>query len=80
MSVFVYLIQSKKDGGFYTGISKDVNSRLSKHNNGGVKSTRNQGPWKLCYQKEYDNYAKARKHEKWLKKKSREYKLQLAQS
>ncbi len=75
----VYLIRSLKDGSFYVGISIDPFKRLLEHNSGKLKVTRSRKPFELMWYKYYDSAAEARKHEKWLKKKSREYKNKLAE-
>ena len=77
--ISVYLIQSKIDGTYYTGISKDPNKRLVEHNNGKLKITSGKKPYKLVYYKDHENYNEARKHETWLKKKNKIYKNKLAQ-
>jgi len=79
MNCSVYLIQSKIDGSFYVGISEDTKRRLSEHNNGKLKITSKKKPYVLVYSKEYCDYGLARKHEVWLKKKNRDYKIKLAQ-
>lgn len=76
--IYTYLIKSKKDGSYYTGISKDPEKRAILHNRGGLLVTKYKRPWVLVYKKVHATYAEARKHEKWLKKKNREYKNKLA--
>ena len=76
---YTYLLQSKKDKSFYTGITKHPKLRLKRHNNGCLKTTSFKRPWKIVFVREHSNYQEARKHEKWLKKKNREYKNKLAQ-
>ncbi|MFZ2048822.1 MAG: GIY-YIG nuclease family protein [Minisyncoccia bacterium] len=80
MSCYVYLIQSILDKSFYVGISEDPKRRLIEHNNGKLKSTSKKKPYSLVYSKEYNDYTSARKHEIWLKKKNREYKLGLCRA
>ncbi|MCX6793152.1 MAG: GIY-YIG nuclease family protein [Candidatus Falkowbacteria bacterium] len=75
--IFVYLIQSF-DGSYYTGITKDVDKRLEEHNSGKSKIIISHRPYHLVYYKKYCNYIQARKHEKWLKKKSRQFKSKLS--
>jgi len=77
--VYTYLIKSEVDGSFYTGISVDLKRRLRDHNTGKLKNTSFKKPWKLVYYKEHVDYSEARKHERWLKKKNRQYKEYLAQ-
>jgi predicted GIY-YIG superfamily endonuclease len=38
--VYVYILQSRQDKGYYIGICKDLDKRLEKHNNGSVRSTK----------------------------------------
>lgn len=78
MGVFTYLLKSERDGSYYTGISEHIDQRLGQHNNGEVASTSSKRPWSLVYKKEHQDYNEARKHEKWLKKKNRQYKDKLA--
>ncbi|KKT26742.1 MAG: Excinuclease ABCsubunit C domain-containing protein [Parcubacteria group bacterium GW2011_GWA2_43_9b] len=74
MEIFAYLIKSLKDKSFYTGISENPEKRVKEHNQGKLKNTALKRPWKLTYKKAHSSYAEARKHEKWLKKKNRQYK------
>jgi len=74
-----YLIKSEIDSSFYCGITSDVKRRLAEHNQGKLKNTSSKKPWKLVYYKMHTDYQEARKHEKWLKKKNRKYKENLAQ-
>jgi putative endonuclease len=74
MAVFIYLIYSLKDESFYTGITTDPHRRLKEHNKGNLPCTASKRPWKLVYTKEHASYEEARKHEKWLKKKNKQYK------
>jgi len=67
-SMFVYILESLKDGKHYIGCSGDVDKRLDRHNKGGVKSTRNRIPLKLIYKEEVFSYRDARKRETELKK------------
>lgn len=43
------MLQSKKDGNWYTGFTNDLKKRIQEHNNGLVFSTKNRVPWKLIY-------------------------------
>lgn len=78
MTVFTYLLKSQKDSSYYVGISTDCDERIKLHNTGKVESTKNKCPWIMVYKKPHKDYIEARKHEKWLKKKNREYKDGLA--
>jgi putative endonuclease len=77
--VYTYMLYSEPDKGFYIGITRDTDKRLATHNRGGVVSTRDRRPLSLVYSKKHESYDEARQHEKWLKKKNKEYKLRLAQ-
>jgi len=46
---FVYVLKSKKDGGFYTGFTDNLDQRIKKHNDGSVISTRTRKPFELVY-------------------------------
>ena len=65
--VYVYILQSLVDNGYYIGICKDLNCRLEKHNKGGVKSTKLRKPFRIVYSEEYSDYKNARIREKDLK-------------
>ena len=69
------------DGTLYTGISNDVERRLSEHQNGrGAKYTRGRRPVKLVYFEEYVDRSDASKREMEIKRMSRATKLLLADS
>jgi putative endonuclease len=65
--VYVYVLQSLKDKGYYIGISVNLNKRLKKHNSGGVESTGKRRPFKIVYFEEFENYSLARQREKEIK-------------
>ena len=48
-SVYVYLLHSAKDSGFYIGLSTDLKRRLAEHTRGASFATKSRGPWKLIY-------------------------------
>jgi len=75
--VYTYLLKSLKDGSYYVGISQNPKNRLIFHNSGDNLSTKGNAPWNLVYVKAHSSYREARKHEKWLKKKNKEYKKKL---
>jgi putative endonuclease len=64
---YLYILQSKKTHNFYIGSTIDVSSRLTKHNNGLVKSTKNRRPWLLVFSKEYPTIKIAKQIEYKLK-------------
>ena len=70
MSFYVYLITSTVQNKTisYVGYTKDIKSRLNKHNSGkGAKFTRGRY-WKLVYKKKYTSKTKAMIEEYKLKK------------
>jgi len=65
---YVYLIQSIKfPEKIYTGITNDMQKRISTHNTGGSVYTAPYKPWKLVVYTGFDNEKKARSFEKYLK-------------
>lgn len=65
--IYVYILQSLLDSGYYIGICKDLDKRLKKHNQGGVYSTKKRKPFKLVYSEKFETYSLARKREEELK-------------
>ncbi|HVZ67553.1 MAG TPA: GIY-YIG nuclease family protein [Patescibacteria group bacterium] len=65
--IFVYILQSLKDHGYYIGISKNLTDRLKKHNAGGVSSTSRRRPFKIVYSEAFESYNIARLREKEIK-------------
>jgi len=71
---YVYILQSQRNGGFYTGFAKDVGKRLSQHNIGKVKATKRMKPFKIVYSEAYQNATEARRREYYIKsQKSRKF-------
>jgi putative endonuclease len=64
---YTYVIQSEKDGHWYTGFTNDLRKRFGEHNKGVVFSTKNKGPWKLIYYEGCLDEDDARAREKYLK-------------
>jgi predicted GIY-YIG superfamily endonuclease len=64
---YVYILQSEKDGKFYTGWTKDLKSRIKEHNEGKVLSTKHRRPFKLIYYEFCLNEKDAIRREKYLK-------------
>ena len=63
----VYVLESEKDGNWYTGYSADLRRRLKEHFEGMVPSTRNRRPLKLVYWEGCLNRSDATAREKYLK-------------
>jgi putative endonuclease len=64
---YTYVLQSKKDMGFYTGFTMNLNLRFEQHNKGLVQSTKDRGPFRLVYFEGCLDPNDARKREKYLK-------------
>lgn len=65
---YVYAIESINTGRIYIGQTKDINNRLRLHNNGQVKSTSKDNPWKVIALEKFDTREQAR----WCEKKIKE--------
>ena len=50
---YLYILQSEKDGDFYTGTTSDLKRRLQEHNAGKNFSTAPRRPFKLIYYEAY---------------------------
>jgi putative endonuclease len=80
MPYYVYVLLCD-DGSFYTGYTRNVNSRLRLHVNGrGARYTRIHKPKKLVYTEEFPSRAEAMKRERRLKKLRHEEKSRLIHS
>lgn len=77
MSWFVYMLRCG-DGTIYTGITDDVEKRLSAHRAGkGAKYTRGRGPLELVYTEQQPDKPAALRREIAIKKLTRQEKLKL---
>ena len=65
--MFVYALQSKKDGNLYIGISASPEKRLMEHNAGMTRSTKSRRPFVLIYKESCVSQKAAREREKLLK-------------
>ncbi len=78
MGFVVYILESEKDKTHYIGQCRDIKERLSRHNEGRVRSTKSRGPWKVIYSEEYHTRSEAVRREREIKKrKSREFVVKL---
>jgi putative endonuclease len=74
---YIYIVECK-DGTLYTGITTDINRRLSEHNSGkGARYTKNRRPVKLKALFEAKNRSEASKEEYRIKQLSKAEKLKL---
>ncbi|MFA5780132.1 MAG: GIY-YIG nuclease family protein [Elusimicrobiota bacterium] len=64
---YVYVLLSDKDHNLYVGYTNNLKTRIDKHNNGYVLSTKNRRPIKLIYYEACLNQQDAVKREKYLK-------------
>ena len=64
---YTYVLQSQKDGKFYTGYTNNLRKRFKEHNEGSVEYTKGRGPYKLIYYEACLNEQDARSREKYLK-------------
>lgn len=63
----VYVIKSKNRNYLYVGLTKNLQDRLKRHNNGWEKTTKPYKPFKLVYTEEFKTRTEARLREKELK-------------
>lgn len=74
---FVYIIECK-DGKLYTGITNNLENRITQHNRGkGCKFTKYRIPVKLLYKEKYKTKSQALRREAKIKGWKREDKLKL---
>jgi putative endonuclease len=74
LSYSVYILKSSKDKKRYVGCTENILRRLTEHNNGFVKSTRNRRPLELIYTEDFENKSEAIARERFFKTgKGREY-------
>jgi len=66
---YLYILQSIKDGGYYVGVSKDVNKRLRQHNDGKSRSTVAKRPWRVVLVEAYKTPSEAYLRERFIKSK-----------
>ena len=64
---YTYVLQSKQDGKFYTGFTKNLKLRFEHHKKGLVESTKDRRPLKLIYYEGCLDKNDAIKREKYLK-------------
>lgn len=64
---YTYILQSNKDGKWYTGYTNNLRKRFNEHNNGKNISTKSRGSFILIYYEGCINEYDAIKREKYLK-------------
>ncbi len=66
---FLYIIYSSITDKYYIGVSKDIQARLIRHNQGTSRSTSKGAPqWKLMHIEIFSNRSLAMKREAYLKR------------
>ena len=71
---FVYILYSKNYDRYYVGHCENLITRLIRHNNKGVPSTKPYVPWEMVYTENFVSRSSASAREKEIKnKKSRKY-------
>ena len=78
MKWFLYVLQCS-DGTYYTGVTTNVDRRLTEHNTSkrGSKYTKSRRPVKLIYSLEYENRSSAQKAEHKFKNLTRKQKQKI---
>ncbi len=61
------MLESKKDGGFYTGCKRDLKLRFEQHRRGRVDSTKDRVPLRLIYYEACPDRSDAQRREKYPK-------------
>ncbi|MFH1973000.1 MAG: GIY-YIG nuclease family protein [Patescibacteria group bacterium] len=70
MTTLVYVLKNPQ-GGYYVGVTEDIERRLSEHNVGKSLATRGRGPWELVYTETYSSSQEAKLREYRIKQKKR---------
>jgi len=63
----VYVMRSRKNGVFYTGVTNDLRKRFTQHKSGKSAYTKGRGPWEIIYNEMCLDEDDARAREKYLK-------------
>lgn len=63
----VYILKNSVSRRHYIGSTNDLHRRLSEHNRGHTRSTRQDGIWEVIYTEEYSIALEARRREKQIK-------------
>jgi len=66
MIYFVYILKNK-EGKFYIGQAANLEERIKRHNQNRVFSTKNKGPWRIIWKKEFESRSEAIRYENYLK-------------
>jgi putative endonuclease len=64
---YIYILKSLKDNRTYVGYTDNLERRLSEHNSGQSKATKNRRPFKLIFSEQFKTSAEAKKRELYWK-------------
>ena len=64
---FVYILQSRRDNGYYIGYTSYLEKRLEEHNSGKTRSLRHRLPLDLVYTEEFESKRDAKARERQIK-------------
>ena len=67
MSWYVYVIRSLVRPYIYVGLTKNVEERVGRHNDGRERTTRAYRPFEVVWAEEFESRVEARKREVYLK-------------
>jgi len=76
LKYFLYIIKSKKSGGFYIGTTGNLDDRLRRHNGGYSGYTKSGVTWDMVYTEVFNSRSEALAREKQLKSWKNKAKLQ----
>ncbi len=68
MKYTVYIIENQNNSLYYKGYTSNLEKRLWEHNNGLSRYTRNKGPWRLVFERNFDSKSEALQFEKRIKR------------
>ncbi|MBI4117322.1 MAG: GIY-YIG nuclease family protein [Parcubacteria group bacterium] len=74
---YTYILFSEKDRKLYIGSTHDLKSRIKRHSNGFVSSTKNRRPLRLIYYESYISLGDAKRRELFLKGGKGHYELRI---
>ncbi len=64
---YIYILKSLSTGRFYIGSTENTVNRLTEHNSGKVKATRNFRPWIIIYTESFPTRSEADRRERQIK-------------
>jgi len=81
MAYFVYIMASKRNGTFYTGLTEDLARRAYEHRNGLIPGfTRQYGVNRLVWYEQHEDLGEARAREHTIKRWKRPFKLNVIEA